>query len=45
MKIDRSEIPELADLDLDLFCRCVLIGETDWLEAVRTFKKVIEQSK
>jgi Uma2 family endonuclease len=36
--IQRSEIPELVDLDLALLNRCVLLGETDWLGAVRTFK-------
>ncbi|UBF27773.1 Uma2 family endonuclease [Kovacikia minuta CCNUW1] len=45
VQVDQSEIPELAGLDLDLFCRCVLIGETDWLEAVRTFKQGIGQSR
>ena len=29
IRIERSEIPELADLDLVLLSRCVLIGETD----------------
>jgi Uma2 family endonuclease len=44
VQIDRSQIPELAELDLDLFRRCVLIGETDWLEAIRTFKQGIERT-
>jgi Uma2 family endonuclease len=41
-QIQQSEIPELADLDLELLTRCVLIGETDWLGAVRTFKEGIQ---
>jgi Uma2 family endonuclease len=42
--IQRSEISELADLDITLLSRCVLIGETDWLGAVRTFKEGIQSS-
>jgi Uma2 family endonuclease len=42
--IQRSEISELADLDIALLSRSVLIGETDWLEAVRTFKEGIQPS-
>lgn len=42
IRIERSEIPELANLDLALLSRCVLIGETDWLAAVRTFKAGIQ---
>lgn len=37
-QIERSEIPELVDLDINLLSRCVLMGETDWLAAVKTFK-------
>lgn len=40
-RIYKSQIPELANLDIELFSQCVLIGETDWLEAVRTFKQAI----
>ncbi|MBE7385490.1 MAG: Uma2 family endonuclease [Leptolyngbya sp. SIO1E4] len=40
-RIYRSRIPELANLDIELFSRCVLIGETDWLSAMRTFKTEI----
>ena len=39
--IDRSEIPELKSLDLELLTRCVLMGETDWLGAVNLFKQGI----
>ncbi|NJN56408.1 MAG: Uma2 family endonuclease [Leptolyngbyaceae cyanobacterium SL_5_9] len=42
-RIDRSQIPELANLDIELFSRCVLIGETDWLEAMRTFRNAISK--
>lgn len=37
-RIYKSQIPELANLDIELLSRCVLIGETDWLEAIQTFK-------
>jgi Uma2 family endonuclease len=40
-QIDSSQIPELANLDIELLSRCVLIGETDWLEAMRSFKNAI----
>lgn len=37
-KTYRSQIPELERLDMELLSRCVLMGETDWLGAVRTFR-------
>lgn len=40
-RIYKSQIPELAKLDLDLLTQCVLAGETNWLEAVLTFKEAI----
>lgn len=40
-QIECSQIPELAGLDMELLTRCVLLGETDWLGAVRTFKQGI----
>lgn len=40
-RIYNSQIPELAKLDLELLTQCVLAGETDWLEAVLTFKAAI----
>jgi Uma2 family endonuclease len=43
-RIYRSQIPELANLDIELLSHCVLMGETDWLEAVQTFKNVISGS-
>ncbi|MGI0491341.1 Uma2 family endonuclease [Alkalinema pantanalense CENA528] len=36
-RVDRSELPGLADLDLDLLNRCVLMAETDPSNALRTF--------
>ncbi len=42
-RIYKSQIPELANLDIELLSRCVLMGETDWLEAVQTFRKAILQ--
>ncbi|MBW4475241.1 MAG: Uma2 family endonuclease [Stenomitos rutilans HA7619-LM2] len=41
-RIDRSEIPELAGLDVELLTRCVLMGETSRLEAMREFRKGIQ---
>ena len=37
-KISRSEIPELATLDIDLLTRCVLIAQTSRLEAATAFR-------
>ena len=37
-RIDRSELPGLEALDLDLLKRCILIGETDLGDAVRMFR-------
>lgn len=42
-RIYRSQIPELENLDIELLSRCVLIGETDWLEAMRTFRNAISR--
>lgn len=39
---DRSEIPELSGLDVELLTRCVLMGETSRLEAMREFRKGIQ---
>lgn len=39
--IDRSQIPELERLDIELLSRCVLMGETNWLRAVQTFREEI----
>ena len=40
---DQSEIPELAKLDIELLTRCVLMGETSRLEAMREFRKGIQR--
>ncbi len=39
--IDRSELPGLNDLDLDLLKRCILMAETDAGEAIRAFRREI----
>jgi Uma2 family endonuclease len=39
--IDRSQLPGLNDLDLELLRRCILIAETDPGEAIRTFRRAI----
>lgn len=41
-RLDRSEIPELTGLDVELLTRCVLMGETSRLEAMREFRKGIQ---
>jgi hypothetical protein len=38
-QINRSEIPELTTLDIDLLTRCVLIAETSRLEAAKEFRQ------
>jgi Uma2 family endonuclease len=42
-RIQKSQIPELAKLDIELLSRHVLMGETDWLEAVLRFKDAISR--
>lgn len=37
--IDRSQLPGLNELDLDLLRRCILLAETDAGEAIRTFRR------
>lgn len=44
-RVYKSQIPELEKLDIELFSRCVLIGETDWLGAVRTFREEIAKKQ
>ncbi len=41
-RIDRSEIPELADLDLNLLTQCVLMAQTSRLEAAKAFRRGIQ---
>ncbi|WP_283812976.1 Uma2 family endonuclease [Leptothermofonsia sichuanensis] len=38
-RINRSEIPELAELDLDLLTRCVLMAQTSRLQAANEFRR------
>ena len=44
-RIYKSQIPELEKLDIELLSRCVLIGETDWLEAMRMFRNAISRGE
>jgi len=39
--IERSELPELADLDMALLTQCVLMAQTSRLAAVKTFRRGI----
>ncbi|MCY7272211.1 MAG: Uma2 family endonuclease [Phormidesmis sp. CAN_BIN44] len=39
-RIDRSELPGLESLDLDLLKRCILIGEADLGQALKMFRGV-----
>lgn len=41
-KISRSEIPELATLDIELLARCVLIAQTSRLEAATAFRNALK---
>lgn len=43
-QISRSEIPELATLNIDLLTRCVLIAHTSRLEAATTFRKALKSN-
>jgi Uma2 family endonuclease len=38
---DRSQLPGLSELDLDLLRRCILMAETDAGEAIRVFRREI----
>jgi len=40
--ISRSEIPELAGLNIDLLTRCVLVAKTSRLEAADIFRNAIK---
>lgn len=40
-RINRSEIPELADLDIELLTRCVLMTQTSRLGAIEAFRQGI----
>ncbi len=39
--IERSQLPGLSELDVDLLKRCILMAETDAGEAIRTFRREI----
>ncbi|HEY9641984.1 MAG TPA: Uma2 family endonuclease, partial [Coleofasciculaceae cyanobacterium] len=39
--IDRSQLPGLNDLDLDLLRRCISMAETDTGEAIRAFRQAL----
>lgn len=41
VQIGRSEIPELAGLDMDVLTRCVLMAETSRLDAANEFRKAL----
>ncbi|MEA5471485.1 Uma2 family endonuclease [Spirulina sp. 06S082] len=43
-KIERSEISELATLEIELLSRCVLIAQTSRLEAANTFRNALENN-
>jgi Uma2 family endonuclease len=42
-RIDQSQILELATLDFELLTRCVLMGETSRLDAMREFRRGVQQ--
>ncbi|MBD1822910.1 Uma2 family endonuclease [Cyanobacteria bacterium FACHB-DQ100] len=42
-RIDRSELPTLIDLDIDLLARCVLMAQTSRVDAFREFRNAIAQ--
>jgi Uma2 family endonuclease len=44
-KVDRSQLAGLGDLDLELFKRCILIGESDTGEAMRCFLEALVVSQ
>jgi Uma2 family endonuclease len=44
VQIECSQISELAELDLELLTRCVLMGETNWLGAATEFRKGISKA-
>lgn len=41
--IERSQLPGLQELDMELLQRCVLMAETDATGAIRTFRQAITQ--
>lgn len=43
-RIDRSELPGLDQLDIDLLKRCILMAETDFAGAVETLQQSLRNS-
>lgn len=43
-RIERSSLPGLEDLDMDLLQRCILVAETDAGESIRVFQQAIAES-
>ena len=43
-QVSRSELPELADLDLELMAQCLFMAQTSRLEAVKAFKSGLAAS-
>lgn len=42
-RIERSELPGLAELDIELLKRCLWVAETDTVEAIRLFRRAISE--
>jgi Uma2 family endonuclease len=42
-QIERSELPGLKDLDLNVFKRCLLIGETSTTNAIKEFSSYLQR--
>ncbi len=42
-RIEQSELPGLKDLDLDVFKRCLLVGETSTAEAMKAMNSYLQQ--
>lgn len=40
-QVERSQLPGLHELDIDLLRRCILLAETDFAEAVQVFQQSI----
>lgn len=44
-RVERSQLPGLESLDIDLLNRCVMMAETDEGRAVEEFRQAIEEGK
>lgn len=44
-RIDRSELPGLDQLDIDLLKRCILIAESDFAESVETLRQSFDNNQ